>query len=45
MTQPAWMETIFDRTPQLRGIGPVEPIVYDASAVATRRSSSCAVTA
>jgi CubicO group peptidase (beta-lactamase class C family) len=37
MTQPAWMETIFDRTPQLSGIGPVDPIVYDASAAALRQ--------
>ena len=37
MTQPAWMETIFDRTPHLSGGGPVDPIVYDASAAALRQ--------
>src|SRR5277367_3940290 len=37
MTQPAWMETIFDRTPHLSGIGPVDPIVYDASVAALRQ--------
>jgi CubicO group peptidase (beta-lactamase class C family) len=37
MTQPAWMETIFDRTPHLSGIGPVDPIVYDASIAALRQ--------
>ncbi|WP_158923283.1 serine hydrolase [Acidisphaera sp. S103] len=37
MTQPAWMETIFDRTPHLSGTGPVDPIVYDASAAALRQ--------
>jgi CubicO group peptidase (beta-lactamase class C family) len=37
MTQPAWMETIFDRTPLLSGIGPVDPVVYDASIAALRQ--------
>ena len=37
MTQPVWMETIFDRTPRLNGIGPVDPVVYDASIAALRQ--------
>jgi CubicO group peptidase (beta-lactamase class C family) len=37
MTQPAWMETIFDRTPHLSAIGPVDPIVHDASRAALRQ--------
>lgn len=37
MTQPAWMETIFDRSPHLIGGGPVDPIVYDASFAALRQ--------
>ncbi|HBK08903.1 MAG TPA: hypothetical protein DDZ81_24115 [Acetobacteraceae bacterium] len=37
MTQPAWMETIFDRTPHLDGIGTVDPVVYDASIAALRQ--------
>jgi len=37
MTQPAWMETIFDRTPHLSASGPVDPIVYDGSAAALRQ--------
>lgn len=37
MTQPAWMETIFDRTPQLDGTGTVDPMVYDASIAALRQ--------
>ncbi|HEY4173267.1 MAG TPA: serine hydrolase [Rhodopila sp.] len=37
MTQPAWMETIFDATPHLSSGGPVDPIVYDASAAALRQ--------
>ncbi|HEX4368486.1 MAG TPA: serine hydrolase domain-containing protein, partial [Rhodopila sp.] len=37
MTQPAWMETIFDATPHLSGEGPVDPIVHDASAAALRQ--------
>jgi CubicO group peptidase (beta-lactamase class C family) len=34
---PPLMEPIFDRTPQLFGSGPVDPIVYDASAAALRQ--------
>lgn len=37
MSQPAWMETIFDRAPHLNGTGPVDPVVYDASVAALRR--------
>ena len=37
MTQPAWMETIFDRTPHLSATGPVDPVVYDGSAAALRQ--------
>jgi CubicO group peptidase (beta-lactamase class C family) len=31
------METIFDRTPHLSGVGPLDPIVYDASVAALRQ--------
>ena len=37
MTQPAWMETIFDRTPHLPNGGPVDPVVHDASHAALRQ--------
>lgn len=37
MTQPAWMETIFDRTPHLDALGAVDPVVYDASIAALRQ--------
>lgn len=37
MTQPAWMETIFDRTPHLPAPGLVDPLVYDASLAALRQ--------
>ncbi len=37
MSQPAWMETIFDRTPHIDGAGPVDPVVYDASTQALRQ--------
>ncbi len=37
MTQPAWMETIFDRTPTLPVGGLVDPVVHDASPSARRQ--------
>ena len=37
MTQPAWMETIFDSTPVLSGSGPIDPVVFDGSAAALRQ--------
>ena len=36
MSQPAWMVTIFDRSPHLSATGPVDPVVYDASPAAMR---------
>jgi hypothetical protein len=35
--QPAWMETIFDRSPVLGAAGPVDPVVYDGSLAALRQ--------
>lgn len=37
MTQPAWMETIFDRTPVLAGAGLVDPVIHDGSRAGLRQ--------
>jgi len=37
MTQPAWMETIFDRTPVLSGAGLVDPVIHDGSSAGLRQ--------
>jgi CubicO group peptidase (beta-lactamase class C family) len=37
MTQPAWMETIFDRTPHPPGGALIDPIICDASFAALRQ--------
>jgi CubicO group peptidase (beta-lactamase class C family) len=37
MTQPPWMETIFDRSPVLAGAGLVDPVVFDGSHAALRQ--------
>src|SRR6185437_5753681 len=37
MTQPAWMETIFDSSPALGGGGLVDPIIFDGSRAALRQ--------
>jgi CubicO group peptidase (beta-lactamase class C family) len=37
MTQPPWMESIFDRSPVLSGAGLVDPVIFDGSRDALRQ--------
>lgn len=37
MSQPPWMETIFDRAPVLSGAGPVDPVIFNGSPAALRQ--------